>query len=441
MQDQVSAILEELLDDATIKAFRKAWPADPKVGAAEAASVAEFLTRPNGDECKAYIARLVDGLVGSQPALLAWLRALDDEDGFELRRSSKKAKDVPGPSRALELAISNTRTLEGRLKADQTSAYLDSKRERVRMLAAAALVHKLRDSVRAPAAIGPGWTLMQAVGERKNADLNRRLHQFGGNADFRYALAGAVEDAVSAWLSQKYGDNPPPYARAAEWKRSLPPGTDPVRYFSIEAVAAYRDTLLSNLDIDPAQHSGGSIDPVTDAGRIRSQHPPSPQPEASFSYYVDDRGERLKAVAWSRESIERLQALLPLLQNGSESMMKAAAARAFLRARARNQRRRARLPGDELEAEISTWVELGRQPPPHMRMQDAHLFEEEACSQYLGLAEDWRGLKAWRDFGFFPAAPSSIVDPWELYSAHRQPFPPTPSNEAAPATGSSEGST
>src|SRR5690606_5806632 len=145
------------------------------------------------------------------------------EDGFELRRSSKKAKGVPGPSRALELAISNTRTLEGRLRPNQTSAYLDAKRERVRMLAAAALVHKLRDSVRAPAAIGPGWTLMQAIGERKSADLNRRLHQFGGNADFRRALADAVDGAVSTWLSQTYGDSPPPYTRAAEWKRSLPP--------------------------------------------------------------------------------------------------------------------------------------------------------------------------------------------------------------------------
>lgn len=428
MEDTVSAVLDELLDQETLTAFREAWPSDARVAAAEAANIAELLTRPGSNELKSYIGRLAQGLVGSQPDLLAWLRALTEKGGFELRRPSRPPGNIPSPGRAIESAVSNLRTKERQLNPAQSSAYLEGKRERVRMLTAATLVLKLRESVQARAAIGPGWTLMQAVGESKDADLQRKLHRFGADATFRHTLLSAVREAVAAWLESADAGNLPQDSRAAEWKRSTPPGVDVVGYFTDEAIETYRTSLFSELDLPKPEAHQRSLAPAEDAATIKQARPSEVQPE-EFSYYRDETGDRIVEMKYSAESEARVQEAMPLLRaSNAADLMAMAATRAYHRRIFRRSRRvdKASVFGDALEDEIANWVEeKGFPPPPHMRLQDAYLFEEEACFVYLLHQESWNGLQRWRELGFFPDPPVQLDDLVERERRLRKPFPPS----------------
>lgn len=154
-------------------------------------------------------------------------------------------------------------------------------------------------------------------------------------------------------------------------------------------------------------------------------------PTQTFSYFYDQEGKRIEHLQHSDRSRDRLQNLMPLLRaEGADDLMAAAAARAYGRQVARTRRRKNPLQGDALANEIHDWVQKGFSPPPHMRFEDAHLFEEEACFQYLDNFGAWPGLDEWRALGFFPDMPVRRRDPFDIYTENVVP-PPAALSEAS----------
>lgn len=61
----------------------------------------------------------------------------------------------------------------------------------------------------------------------------------------------------------------------------------------------------------------------------------------------------------------------------------------------------------DLANEIREWVSRGHPPPPELRPEHVHLFEEEAC---LARFENPSVLGSWQELGFFPNLPAPDPD-------------------------------
>lgn len=265
----MTAVIEELLDPETLDAFQEAWPKDPQVARAEAANIAAILANPSGDEHAQFLIDLAHALIQTFPCPLAWILALTEEGAMELRRARKHVKDAASPGRAIANCLRAIDTKQRRLKPSESSASLGRDRVRLRMLTAATLLMKLRQLVGPVAAIGPGWTLMCAVGETKDKTLQRKLHHYGANREFRRSLYDAVRKATDHWIARNEADASDPLPRAALWKHTVPTGIDLMSYFGDASLTKYRAELFARLGVDVSPPRASLCLAQTDASLIR----------------------------------------------------------------------------------------------------------------------------------------------------------------------------
>ncbi len=425
MTGAVTAVFEELLNKETLQAFEDAWPKDPQVARAEAANIAAILADPNGDQNAQFLIKLAHALIETYPCPLAWISALTDEGAMELRRASRHAKDIPSASRAIVNKLRAIHTKERQLKPNESSASLDRDRVRLRMLTAATLLLKFRQLIGPVAAIGPGWTLMCALGETKDKTLQRKLHAHGANREFRRALYDAVCEATDRWINLNELDSSVTLSRAALWKRTVPIGVDVMGFFGDGSLRKYRSELFAELGLEVSPPKTSLHLAEADAAIIRSALPKR-APEQRYSYLADEAAHA-PAEDYFTHHGNRLRAMMPTLmkqENNNNRRMLAA------RSLARKIERDGRLPADQteqdqLEIEIENWVFKGDPPPACMRFKDSHLFEEDACRAFLSVNE-WPGLATWRHFWFFqddPTENTSIQDVLSDLQKIRAPFP------------------
>lgn len=412
MTEAITAVFEELLDEETLDAFQDAWPKDPQVARAEAANIAAILANPNGEEHDQFLIDLVHALIQTFPCPLAWILALSEGGAMELRRARKHAKDAPSPSRAIANCLRAIDTKQRRLKPGESAASLGRDRVRLRMLTAATLLMKLRRLVGPVAAIGPGWTLMCAIGETKDKTLQRKLHQHGANREFRRSLYDAVSEATDQWIARDEADVSEPLPRAALWKNTVPTGVDVMAFFGDGSLTKYRAELFTQLGLETKPPKAAPRLAEADAALIRSAFPTG-TPEHSYSYLVDER-KHVPTRVYFPNGPDRLRRMMPALtKRNNMDDLQMLAARSLARKRARDYRHPAgQSQRNRLENEIEIWVMEGAAPPVYMRCEDSHLFEEDACRALLSI-ENWSGLAEWQNLGFFPggpAKPTSIND-------------------------------
>lgn len=408
----MNAVFEELLDEETLIAFEDVWPKDPQVARAEAANIAAILANPSGNEHAQFLIDLVHALIQTFPCPLAWILALTEEGAMELRRARKHAKDAPSPSRAIANCLRAIDTKQRRLKPGESSASLGRDRVRLRMLTAATLLMKLRELVGPVAAIGPGWTLMVAIGETKDKTLQRKLHHYGANRAFRRYLYDAVGEATDQWIARKEADDFETLPRAALWKNKVPTGFDVMAFFGDGCLTKYRGELFAQLGLATRPPKAARCLAEADAALIRNAFP-TDTPEQSYSYLSDERKD-VPTMYYSSEDHDRLRRIMPALTKPNNmDDLQMLAARSLARKRERDHRHPAvQTQRDQLENEIETWVLNGAAPPAYMRFEDSHFFEEDACRALLTI-ENWPSLAEWRNLGFFPENsenPASIDD-------------------------------
>ena len=249
MTEAMTAVIEELLDQEALDAFEDAWPKDHQLARAEAANIAAILANPSRNEHAKFLLDLVHALIQTFPCPLAWISALTQEGAMELRRARKHAKDAPSPSRAIANFLRAIDTKQRRLKSGESSASLGRDHVQLRMLTAATLLMKLRQLVGPVAAIGPGWTLMCALGETKDKTLQRKLHEHGANREFRRSLYNAVGEATDQWIARNNADASEPISRATLWKHTVPAGIDVMSFFADGSLRKYRAELFAHLGL------------------------------------------------------------------------------------------------------------------------------------------------------------------------------------------------
>ena len=79
---------------------------------------------------------------------------------------------------------------------------------------------------------------------------------------------------------------------------------------------------------------------------------------------------------------------------------------------------------DQLENEIESWVMNGAAPPAYMRLEDSHLFEEDASRAMLSV-DNWSGWTEWRKLGFLPDRPEK-PDSIDDVLSHLEEIPEPP---------------
>lgn len=415
MTEAMTAVLEELLDEETLIAFEDAWPKDPEIARAEAANIAAILANANGEEHAQFLVDLVHALIQTFPCPLAWILALSAEGAIELRRARKHAKDAPSPSRAIANCLRAIDTKQRRLKPGESSASLGRDHVRLRMLIAATLLMKLRQLVGPVAAIGPGWTLMCALGETKDKTLQRKLHEHGANREFRRSLYDAVGKATDQWIARNEADASESLSRAALWKNTVPVGIDVMAFFGDRSLKKYRSELFNELGFKEGLPRASLRLAEEDAAIIRDKMPRG-VPEPPYSYLSDER-KSVPSICYLPEDHDRLRRMMSALtKRNNREDLQMLAARSLARKRERDDRHPAfQTQRDQLENEIESWVMKGAAPPAYMRFEDSHLFEEDACRAFLS-GETWPGLTEWRRFKFFPENPEKAMPIKDLLS-------------------------
>jgi hypothetical protein len=422
----LEATFDEIVPDELITAFRKMWAVEGPHAIAEVRKLIEVLAEgQNVDEVSAWVNRLALGLIGLGPDLTSWLEAVA-VGGFELRPELDYAYSKDLKSRARYLARQQPMYGGDIEKHRQAwASEVTQMQAGGHLIAAAALLKEMRKNVAAKAAIGPGWALMVAVNDHCSANEKRMLHQFGGDNRLHELLAFAARWALKRFVTESCPNGIPQLSRAADWRRSLPPGVDVHAYFG-KARQAKDQTSLGTGTLSHA-----------DGASVKMQILAGPRP--SFLDFAA-LGATLKAAAAAKDGedydlfgpcIRPAEALVPPLSwlalytiSPEECFSRA------MRAVAR-RRHRDRLAADnspdtatedyKVQVWLAHWINEGGGIPIALPMRYLSYVEEEACLAFETDGKQWRGYPAWSTYGLLPSAPSKLKPATLLDAQDMQP--------------------
>jgi len=394
--------LNKLMSDRDLKAFAALWPRELENAKSEMRWVLDLVAKPSAQKSKYedLLSKLVIALVGSDPDLSAWIQAIAGE-GFELRPEQRYA--IPGqkdrPSRFVDRGLNDydngTSALQQKLGITDGGV-----RDGINLVAISAVLKEFRNHVTGRRALGPAWPVFVSVDEYLGNPEHRQLYQFGDDVVLQKRIAATIKATLKEYMAEREasGESIAVEERAADWQRKLPPGADPVGYFGRGSVAAerYRDALANELEITLSETG----DAAADAEAIRQGILQTTSPTEVFPYWHLRDGTRRISIEYTDADCKRLRAMLPMLtRTDADEQMKAFAVRAALRRYWPDAVGTAY--SETFLREVRSWVERGYGPPPDLRIEHVHLFEDQACYHYFENGD----LSEWRKLGMFPKDP------------------------------------
>lgn len=403
--------LNDLFTAQQLSAFDAMWAREKVAGEAQAREMLNLFARPtsNKDEIRTWVLRLLIGVLSGKPELGAWLQAVAG-GSFELRPEQKYA--MPGiderPARFISRGLG---TLDEGVSEAQRHIGItdDSVRLGLMVVGFGCLLKEVRNLALARVAIGTAWPLAAGVDKHLTNEEHREMYRWGDDEELQLRLARGASAVLSDYLAERFPDGVPERSRAALHKRELPPGVDPFDHFTREetAILRYRQALFAGLGIErePLPIAVGDKLAKEDVSHLQTRFELRHE---TFTYRENVDGTPRVELRYDEAARLRLRQMLPLLmREGAHDELLGAAARAHYRAQFSS-----RLVGkldQALHAEVRDWVQRGMPPPPDLRPEHAHLFEEEgALFFYQG---NPRHLAEWRELGFFPdPRPTDYVD-------------------------------
>lgn len=398
------AMIEGLAPEQ-IEAFAAMWSADAEAAQTEVRALMDLFAAPksHAPEIRLLLLRLLRGLVGPEPDLAAWLKAIAG-GSFELRPEQKYA--MPGIDERPARFIDRGRdTLDAGTSAAQNKVGITDATVQTGMnlILVGCIYKEFRNLALARIAIGTAWPLAAGVDKYLTNEEHRLLFQLGDCDELQVRMAAAARQTLREYSTEKLGADLPHGSREACHKRELPNGVDLSAHFTRadSAILRYRSQLMSALEVHfdatsaPAELPGDLA--VADAHSIRNAIDPVVLP---FSYLTNPDGSERQPKAFSSADSRHFQRMMPTLAKaGAFDELELLAARACHR---RNQADSLAFSRAELRlmAEVREWVGKGRPPPADFPFEHASLFEEEAALLFVKGKHDL--LHEWRELGFFP---------------------------------------
>lgn len=396
-------------------AFAAMWAEDRDAAKQQVRAIMDLFAEPKSHipEVRLLVLRLIRGLLSPEPEMGAWMQAVA-VGSFQLRPEQKYA--MPGVEDRPARFINRGRSTldEGVSPAQRKIGITDATaRDGMNLVLFGSLAKEFRNLALARVAIGTAWPLVAGVDKYLTNDEHRLLYRFGDDDDLQVRMAAAARQAVSEYLSEKFGDEVPEGTRAASHERELPAGVDLRAHFTRAetAVLRYREELMAGLGVtlEDRPASVGHDLAKSDAAILRSSMKEQP---VTFSYMTYPDGSSREKLNYDSASIAHLQSLMPILaKRNATDELTVLAARAALRHFASGTMKG--VFDWELSKEIREWVRRGWPPPPELRPEHAQLFEEETA--LLFVEGNGRLLESWRELGFFPdPCPAELPDPAAL---------------------------
>lgn len=385
----LEAGIASLITPELEEAFRTSWSASKEDAEAEARQIVTTLaefdstkeTLPEKQiQVDALVARIVLGLVGEKPDLHSWLEAIA-KGSFELRPPQDYAHSAQLKSRArlLSRQQGNLDKIEPLRRA--WAAEADASQDAVRLIAASALLKEMRKNVAAKAALGPAWPLMVAVNENCSAEEKRTLHRFGNDPSLISAIAAGARLGIQRFARSRLPAQEPATSRAADWRRSLPPGADARTYFSNQdATSAERATSLEAVEKKILEGPKPSF-------LVEMEVPIEKRPSQTMilNLLLAEPAEESHTFSRAVRALAREQERENLVKDGSPLV----AAEDF-----------------RLQVWLRDWAQKGGDLPARLPARLYSYLEEEVCLAFETLGDDWPGCRRWREHGVIGDEPS-----------------------------------
>lgn len=381
----------ELITHEYREAFAAMWAKEKEIAKAEVRRLLDLVSKPGEhlSETQKLVRRIFLGLVGEVPNHETWLQAVA-AGSLRLRTDQHYVVMREKPARFLERGLKTyDEGVSGRQRrADKTD---EGVREGMHLVAFLIIAKELKNLAAGPAALGPAWTLMVAIDSYLTNQEKRALHAAGSNVELQQGLATAIRATLRTVVPMEKLS-----ARAAEWRRTLPPGADVSRYFETKGAANTSQ-----------QTDGGqaSLDQIEE--RILSGPRPSFIPEAPESSHAD--------------LPMHLKLLLPLGDVADDTFSKAIRATARYKARAEavlTDAAAADTADFKIQVWLRDWARRGGGIPVNLPVNYFGFLEEEACWAFETIGKTWTGARRWREYGVIGNEPSGVKPaelPWDFW--------------------------
>ncbi|WP_338501468.1 hypothetical protein V6R86_01640 [Sphingomonas kaistensis] len=410
----LEAPLHEIVPDHLIAAFRKMWEVEGPDAISEVRKLMDVLAEDqDSDEVSRWVAKIIFGLVGQGPDLASWLEAVA-VGSFQLRPDMDYAYSGELKSRARHLARQRPMFI-GDIEAHRRAWAVEVNQVQAGglLIAASALMKEMKKNVAAKAAIGPGWPLMVAVNDHFGANEMKALHQFGGEHRLHELLAFGARWALRRFITEFHPHGAPKTSRAADWRRSLPPGVDVRAYFGRprRTTAAPTDEAAASTDGSYASVQrrilAGSWPSFLDFTALKTML--NTQEEARRAFEDDPFGSSGVPV----EPLVPPLAWLTLYNAPSSEECFSRAMRAVARRRHREQLAAVGSPDVatedyRMQVWLEHWIAEGGGIPKALPIRFFSYLEEEACLAFETKGEQWRGYPTWSGHGLLPREPSKL---------------------------------